>query len=259
MSYDTDQLTAAKDSFRVLVKAGCCTEARASHLRVAVIGRHRLCREALSSNLERIVLVELLSASVPDEETVRSLSLDALILDVRLQEEVMRARRLVSRLPGLALVLFGAESGAPSPTDTGGTLGSIECSVEEDGSGAELATAIQLVLQGAKAADLQDRRSPIRLPSSLGSPSIRHEQPELEALTAREHVVLQLASEGLANKEIARSLRISEATVKNHMHNILEKMGARRRGEAAAFFRRHHATRAALRHDPAVRHGPSVA
>jgi DNA-binding NarL/FixJ family response regulator len=48
---------------------------------------------------------------------------------------------------------------------------------------------------------------------------------------------MELVDQGLSNKEIARTLRIGAATVKNHVHNILEKLQVRRRGEAAARFR----------------------
>lgn len=57
-------------------------------------------------------------------------------------------------------------------------------------------------------------------------------------LTAREHQIVQLLDEGLANKDIARRLGIEVATVKNHVHNILEKLHVHRRGEAAAQMRR---------------------
>jgi DNA-binding NarL/FixJ family response regulator len=59
----------------------------------------------------------------------------------------------------------------------------------------------------------------------------------LPSLTARESEILTLAEEGRSNKEIARHLRISSATVKNHIHNILQKLRVGRRGEAVAQLR----------------------
>ena len=56
-------------------------------------------------------------------------------------------------------------------------------------------------------------------------------------LTVRENEILDLADQGRTNKEIARLLRISSATVKNHMHSILQKLHATRRAEAAARLR----------------------
>jgi DNA-binding NarL/FixJ family response regulator len=57
-------------------------------------------------------------------------------------------------------------------------------------------------------------------------------------LTRREQEIMSLVEKGLSNKEIARQLAIGHATVKNHVHRILEKMQARGRGEAAARMRR---------------------
>ena len=51
-------------------------------------------------------------------------------------------------------------------------------------------------------------------------------------LTARELGVLSLVADGEANKEVAVNLGISERTVKNHMANILDKLGARSRAHA---------------------------
>lgn len=53
-------------------------------------------------------------------------------------------------------------------------------------------------------------------------------------LTSRELEILSLIREGLSNKEIARRLSVQLSTVKNHVHNSLEKLGVRRREEAAA-------------------------
>lgn len=56
-------------------------------------------------------------------------------------------------------------------------------------------------------------------------------------LTAREAEIVQLIDQGLANKEIASRLGIEIATVKNHVHNLLEKLQVHRRAEAAARLR----------------------
>jgi DNA-binding NarL/FixJ family response regulator len=59
------------------------------------------------------------------------------------------------------------------------------------------------------------------------------------SLTRRELEVLDRLEQGLSNKEIAVSLHVEVATVKNHVHNVLEKLAVQRRGEAAAWCRRH--------------------
>jgi DNA-binding NarL/FixJ family response regulator len=55
----------------------------------------------------------------------------------------------------------------------------------------------------------------------------------LEALTPREREILQELSKGASNKVIARTLVLSEKTVKHHMTNILHKLRVRNRVEAA--------------------------
>jgi DNA-binding NarL/FixJ family response regulator len=61
--------------------------------------------------------------------------------------------------------------------------------------------------------------------------------PPLLALTAREREVLALIGRGFSNKEISAHLTIEVATVKNHVHSILEKLHVRRRTEAVARLR----------------------
>jgi two-component system nitrate/nitrite response regulator NarL len=58
---------------------------------------------------------------------------------------------------------------------------------------------------------------------------------EDSVLTRREFEILQLVAEGLSNKEIANELTITEGTVKNHVHNALEKLHLTNRVQAAAY------------------------
>ncbi len=51
-------------------------------------------------------------------------------------------------------------------------------------------------------------------------------------LTGRQVEIVALAARGLSNRQIARALHISEATVKRHLANVYEEMGVRSRNEA---------------------------
>jgi DNA-binding NarL/FixJ family response regulator len=65
----------------------------------------------------------------------------------------------------------------------------------------------------------------------FSEPSQRGAQPARN-LTEREIELLRLVADGMSNKAIARALSVSENTVKYHMRNILQKLGAQNRTEA---------------------------
>jgi DNA-binding NarL/FixJ family response regulator len=69
------------------------------------------------------------------------------------------------------------------------------------------------------------------LPAALAA-ALKSQAPSAQ-LSAREIEVLELIARGLANKQIAHTLRIAEATAKNHVKNVMAKLGVQDRTRAA--------------------------
>jgi DNA-binding NarL/FixJ family response regulator len=74
--------------------------------------------------------------------------------------------------------------------------------------------------------------------SAIGDGAPARAASPKRALTPREREVLTLMADGGTNRQIAARLDISEQSVKNHISNLLRKLGARNRTEAAAVARR---------------------
>ncbi len=92
------------------------------------------------------------------------------------------------------------------------------------------ADALCRAIKSAAAGQVQlTPQAAARLMQAVSAP----ESPE--ALTERETEVLRLLAQGKANKEIARSLNISEKTVKVHVSNILSKLGVQSRTQATLY------------------------
>ena len=81
------------------------------------------------------------------------------------------------------------------------------------------------LLKAIRAVHAGERYLPSAIAAALSS--------QLPDLTTREIQVLHLIVQGLANKQIAFNLSIAEHTVKNHVKNILSKLGVQDRTQAA--------------------------
>jgi DNA-binding NarL/FixJ family response regulator len=68
-------------------------------------------------------------------------------------------------------------------------------------------------------------------PSQQGAAKVRERSP----LSAREREIVSLVAQGYKNKEMAEKMFISEQTVKNHLHNIFDKLGVSDRLELALY------------------------
>jgi DNA-binding NarL/FixJ family response regulator len=81
--------------------------------------------------------------------------------------------------------------------------------------------------------------TPLEALVTILSPSAAHLDRRLRSLTSRERDVLELASEGLAGKQIARRLEISPKTVERHKTRIYSKLGVSNQAAAASLVARH--------------------
>ena len=107
--------------------------------------------------------------------------------------------------------------------------------VSRDGSIQDLVTAVDCAMRNELVCSPRIAGVLFRRVAAIGSE--RSHGPDNGALTRREHEIVSLMTQGLSNKEIARQLRIQNATVKNHIHSILAKLHVRRRGEVPARMR----------------------
>jgi two-component system nitrate/nitrite response regulator NarL len=109
--------------------------------------------------------------------------------------------------------------------------------VAREGSISDLVATIDSIVRGELLCPPRVAGTLLRRVATLAAD--RRPQPPRARLSRRELEVVGLIDAGLSNKEIADRLCIELATVKNHVHNILEKLHVRRRSEAAAGWRRH--------------------
>ncbi len=129
--------------------------------------------------------------------------------------------------PHPAIVLLVHE---PSPAIARDAIGAgVRAVLARDAGDAELVATVRAVAAGLVVLTL-DAAQPLR-----GSAVTRRDgTPRTVTLTPREHEVLQALAEGLANKQIAARLGISEHTIKTHVTAVFEKLGVTTRAEAVA-------------------------
>lgn len=191
----------------------------------------RLLAEGLAACLSHRVDVNLL-ATVRDIDELRatlaSLNADVALLDVTQGIDLDEVRLTACEHPTVALVALGLQEQRQDVIRCG--RAGFKGYVSRDASVDALCDALFDVIAGRLActADISGGllRALFRSDGQTGPPA--HE----EALTQREGEVLQLIGRGLSNKEIARELALSIATVKHHVHKVLEKLQVPRRAQA---------------------------
>jgi len=144
---------------------------------------------------------------------------DVALLDIEMpgQDGIAAAAELREKMPGcrvLILTVFGRPGYLRKAVDAG-----ISGFLLKDAPPDELATAIRRTAQGEK---VIDSKLAVAALSEGSSP-----------LTPRERDVLSMSTRGASVEEIARSLHLTNGTVRNHLSIAIQKLNARNRVEAA--------------------------
>ena len=107
----------------------------------------------------------------------------------------------------------------------------------KDATRAEIGRAVLAAAAGQAVLDPEVQQR--LLSAAVRAPAAAAAESSDTDLTPRESEVLRLIAEGKSNREIARALFVSEATVKTHVNRIFAKTGSRDRGQAMRYAYQH--------------------
>jgi DNA-binding NarL/FixJ family response regulator len=202
-------------------------------IRVLVVAGVRLYREGMAFNLgSRDGLTVAASAATRVEALhfITALQPAVVVLDMAADQSLDLVRAIKALDSQVKIVAFGVEENEPDiiACAEAGVDGYVSCAGSMDDLTATITSVIrgELICTPRIAATLLRRVG--ALARGVRLPHAAH------GLTSRECEILYLIDEGLSNKDIAVRLHIEVATVKNHVHNLLEKLHVSSRDEAAS-------------------------
>lgn len=204
-----------------------------SRIKVMIADDHALMREGIKQLLEFDGEIEVIAEANDGEECLEKLKTvnpEVLLLDINMPKkngievlENIRSQNLKVKV--LILTVHNEIEYLLKAVDIG-----VDGYILKDSESAELKRAIITVLEGESY--IQSSLIPA-LNSRLIARDVDKEK--IESLTKRELEVLVQVANGMFNKEIANTLKISERTVKNHLSNIFRKIDVSDRTQAAVF------------------------
>lgn len=202
-------------------------------IKVMLVDDQNLVRKGVRSLLELSAEIEVIAEASDGAEAIRTIpgvSPDVVLLDMRMpgksgldvlqhlsSEGCLPPTIILTTFDDDELVLAGIKAGAKGYLLKDVSLEELVSALKTVAAGGSMVkpAVSQRLLKG-----LQNMHTDF---SSLDRP---------DPLTGRETEILRLMAGGYSNKEIANSLGVAEGTVKNHVSNILSKMGVRDRTRA---------------------------
>lgn len=194
-------------------------------IRIIVCDDHPVVRDGLQSMLSKQPGFEVVGEAGDGEEAVRltqSLCPDVVLMDLRMpgMDGAAATRKITMEHPQthvLVLTTYDSDADILRAVEAGATGYLLK-----DAPSEELYEATRAAATGRSA-----------LSPRVAQRLMRHiHSPRERSLSGREIEVLTLLREGISNKEIGRSLHVSEATVKTHLLHIYDKLGVEDRTSA---------------------------
>lgn len=194
-------------------------------IRVLLVEDQAMVRGALAALLSLETDIQVIAAVASVSAALAQLAQqppDILLTDIELGADsgLELAALVCERWPAVRVIILTtfARSGFLRRALDAGVRGYLL----KDAPAEQLSTAIRAVQRGGKAID------PTLAAAAWDEP---------DPLTERERTVLRLAGDGQGNADIARSLQLSEGTVRNYLSEAISKLGARNRTDAARLAR----------------------
>lgn len=205
---------------------------------IGIVADVRLYRDALAAAFNARPHFRISWTATSLDEAVRRLqdaACAAVVVDMATRDSMSIVRALHAAQPTLVIIAFAAEE------DDQNVIACVQARVAgfvpAEGTIDDLTTAVILALRGEVSYSVRAVAAVFKRVALAVEDAGRFPASE-RSLTSRERAILDLIEYGLSNKEIAARLGIQLATVKNHVHNLLDKLHVASRNEAAALRRR---------------------
>lgn len=201
--------------------------------RVLVVDDQTLFRTGLTSLLSADERVEVVGQAVDGNDAVKQATKfkpDVVLMDIKMpnMDGIEATRRIIEALPGtkiLILTTFETDSQVIQALKAGASG-----YVLKDSSAAAIVSSIVAVMSGERVMASAVANRVLEMLTGTATPKEFY-----DGLTNREIEILKLLASGMANKQIAFRLKISEKTVRNHVSNMYEKLGIYDRSQAVLY------------------------
>ena len=202
-------------------------------IRVLVVDDHAIVRKGIGALLAEFGDIEVVGEARDGQEAIDEadvLSPDVILMDLVMPgvDGIEATRHITAAEAGPRILVLTSFAGDDKvfPAIKAGALGYLL----KDSEPADLVEAIRQVHRGEPSLQPSIAQKVLK---ELRRPSARPPTPE--PLTDRELEVLSLVAKGLSNPEIAQRLVITEATVRSHVSNILNKLHLANRVQATLY------------------------